>query len=329
MELLRTTVSFLTGFAIIIAIVNLYFKVNKIWKRKHEKEVAESQSIVALGSEILLYLLWGTSYLLNSDWNSLADNAIGMSESFFFLIIGSGMFVAGTRMSKKSFWQMIKEAIKIERKEAKYLFNLISGKGQAEKIIKILKELAWIDDDFDKKEIELVKSFAQNWNIYLKDNDFLINPHSNDSSSNDKLNDRFVKIKSSLNEFLQEKPEKQQINELNQLFHDLISADGKIEKNEDIIIGELNGILLEYLGEAVPIFQVLTFPQEEKHRILIENILKELNPGIDINSKEKKIDGGYGFIMHECYSQMYAELLADEERNNHGLLTVIKESIRK
>ncbi len=325
MELFKSVINFLTGIAIFIAIINFYFKANKIWKRKHEKEVSASQSIVALSSEGVLYILWSISFILNRDWSALADNAIGLMESAFFIVIGSGLFIIEKNATKKSFWNMLKEALRVERKEATYLFNLISGKSQAEKIIKILREIAWIDNDFDKSEIELIRNHAINWNLRLNEKEFNTNPFLENNSESE----RFENIKFSLRDFLKDNPAKEQVNQLKKIFQELISADGKIDRNEDLIIGELDGIILEYLGEPVPIFNVIIIPQEEKHRIIIEDILKDIYPNIDISTKERKVDGGYGFVMQECYSQLYAELVADEERNQHKLMTIIQKDIKK
>ena len=318
---IKIVVNFLTTFAVLIALINLYLKVNKIWKRKHEKEVADSLSIVALTSEGILYLLWSTSFILSRDWNALADNAIGLVECAFYIIIGSGLFVIQKRASKKSFWQMVKDSLRLERKEAMYLLKTLSGKGQAIQIIKLLKALAWIDDDFNSKEIVLVRNFAKNWNIKLDEHDFI----NNINNINKSFNERFEIIKNDLKDYLAESPPKVQVKQLKDLFHKLITADGKIDKTEDLIIGELDGLILEYLGESVPLYNVIIIPQEEKHRIYIEKIIKEIDPNVDLKSIEIQIDGGFGFLVKKCYSRSYAELLANDERNIHKLMTIIKE----
>ena len=318
---IKIVVNFLTTFAVLIALINLYLKVNKIWKRKHEKEVADSLSIVALTSEGILYLLWSTSFILSRDWNALADNAIGLVECGFYVIIGSGLFVIQKRASKKSFWQMVKDSLRLERKEAMYLLKTLSGKGQAIQIIKLLKALAWIDDDFNSKEIVLVRNFAKNWNIKLDEHDFI----NNINNINKSFNERFEIIKNDLKDYLAESPPKVQVKQLKDLFHKLITADGKIDKTEDLIIGELDGLILEYLGESVPLYNVIIIPQEEKHRIYIEKIIKEIDPNVDLKSIEIQIDGGFGFLVKKCYSRSYAELLANDERNIHKLMTIIKE----
>lgn len=323
MEFFKSVVQFLTGIAILISIVNLYFKANKIWKRKHEKEVAESQSIVALGSEALLYILWGVSFALSRDWGALADNAVGMVETGFFIIIGSGMFVIQKKHSKKSFWQMIKDSIHMERKEAAYLLKSLSGKGQAEKIIKILKNIAWIDNDLADKEKEMILNFASSWNVKLSEAELLSKPKSDDGNEISP----FKLLKKSLEDYLNEEPQASQVKEVKKLIHDMIDADGRISREEDIIIGELDGLICEYLNEPNPKYHVIVIPQQQEHREIVEMIVKTLDPHKEISKLETKIDGGFGFIMEECFSVHYADILAQEQRENHSIMTIVKQIV--
>jgi hypothetical protein len=318
----EAVVDFLTGIAIFIAIITLYFKLNKIWKRRKEKEVAESQSIVALTSESLLYLLWISSFILKSDWNALADNAIGLVESAFFLVIGTGIFVASATSQNKNFWQSLKDALKLEKKEASYLLKAISGNYTAGQIVSILHELAWIDDKFDKSEIKFVRDFANVWGVKIDETKFNDNPHKSAIG----LVERIDNVKDKLSKYLVDNnPKREQADELSKLFHLLINADGTIEQSEDILIGELDAIILKYYGEPVPKYFVISVPQIEEQRALIESVLISANPGINVKEREKSIDGGFGFIMHECLTIAYAELKAQEERNDHKIMTIIRE----
>ena len=170
----------------------------------------------------------------------------------------------------------------------------------------------------------MISQFANDCNVKFDEKTFNQNPHNRD----EEYSFRFGNIKKHLKEFLEtNNPSQEQIKQLSKIFHKLINADGKISKEEDIIIGELDGIILEYLGEPVPVYSVISVPQEEEKRRIIENILSNLYPEIDIKSLERQIDGGFGFLMHECKSLAYAELMAQQERNNHKLMTIVKKEI--
>ena len=277
MNTLSKIIEFLTYTAIIFAAVEVYLKINKIWKRKHDKEVAESQSILGLGIAAFVLVIWSLNFIIKGDFEAIADNMIYLFETFLLIIIGSGIFVSEKKRSKKSFWEMIKDSVRMERKEADYLLKTIAGKQTAEKIMKILQMMAWIDDDFDKKEKELIVDFAAGIGLKTSDKHFE-NPHS----PNELRSDRFKRIIKALEDYLSENPKKEEINGLRELLLNLIKADGKITTEEDVMMGELNSVILEIgLKQDVPKYLVIVIPQEESHRKLIESILKQMFPDKD------------------------------------------------
>jgi hypothetical protein len=320
MLILQKIVSLLTYGAILLAFIEVYFKVNKIWKRKHEKEVAASQSIVGLSMSSVVLMVWGLDSIMKGNYEAIADNIIYFGEALVCIIIGAGFFVAEKKKSQKNFWTMIKDALKLEKKEAGYLLKTFSGKGQAEKIVDMLLLLAWIDDDFDKSEKVLLIKFAEPWGIKITNEQLDTNPHK----INEEKSKRFETIKQNLREYLKESPPKEQILDVKKLFNELINADGNISKEEDIIIGELHGIIMEYLGEPLPKYSIIIIPQHDKHREMVESILKSVDSEINIKEREKNIDGGFGFVVDECYSLDYAEILAEEQRSQHSIMTLVK-----
>ncbi|MBM2816704.1 MAG: hypothetical protein HW421_3466 [Ignavibacteria bacterium] len=323
MSTFEKIIGIFTYAAIGIAIIEVYFKINKIWKRKHEKQVAESQSIVGLGMASLVLIVWMCNFIIKGDYEAIADNVVYLGEAAIYIVIGSGFFVAEKRKTQKGFWNMIKDALRVERKEASYLLKSITGKGQAEKIIKILHNIAWIDNDFDVKERDMIKDFAGLWGIKINDTEFNTNPHK---ESEERLV-RYERVISSLKDYLEEKPTRDHSLQVKKLLYDIINADGVIEQEEDIIIGQLDGIILTYLNEPVPKFSVLVVPQNENHREIIETILKSVNPDMILSEKERYIDGGTGFVVSECYSQSFADIVAEEQRKTHNIMTVVKKEI--
>jgi hypothetical protein len=323
MFVFQKIVSLLTYAAIQIAVVEVYFKINKLWKRKHEKEVADSQSIVGLSMSSIVLLVWGLDSAVKGNFEAIADNIVYLGEAIVCIIIGAGFFVIEKKKSHKNIWTMLKDALNLERKEASYLLKTLSGKGQAEKISNMLLLLAWIDDDFDITEKDLLLKFAQPWGIKLTNDQLDKNPHL----INVEKSTRFETVKQKLRDYLKENPPKEQIQHVNKLFVDLINADGKITKEEDLIIGELDGIILEYLGEPMSKYSIIIIPQHDKHREAVETILKAVDPDINIMDREKNIDGGFGFIIDECYSHDYAEMLAEEQRNQHSIMTIVKKGM--
>jgi hypothetical protein len=323
MDIFQKIISFLTYAAILISVVEVYFKINKIWKRKHEKEVAESQSIVGLGMSSFVMIIWALDSFIKGNFEAIADNVIYFAEAVICIIIGTGFFVIEEKKKHKNFWAMIKSALRLERKEAGYLWKTLSGKLQAEKIVELLLLLAWIDDQFNKSEKEIIEKLATPWGIKITEDQLYNNPFS----SFKKKSKRFETVKQLFREYLIENSSKDQILHIKNLFNELISSDGKISQHEEIIMGEIDGVIKEYLGESMPKFSIIIIPKQDNLRESIESIVKSVNPEINMKEREQNIDGGFGFIVDECYSQDYAEILAEEQRSQHNNLTIVKKGM--
>ena len=91
------------------------------------------------------------------------------------------------------------------------------------------------------------------------------------------------------------------------------------------MMGELNAVILEIgLKQDVPKYLVIVIPQEESHRKLIESILRQMFPDKDPAENEREVDGGFGFVVAECGSPEYADIIAEEQRQTHRIMTIVK-----
>jgi hypothetical protein len=323
MDIFQKIVGLLTYAAMIISVVEVYFKLNKIWKRKHEKEVAESQSIIGLTMSSVVLIVWGLDSLMKGNYSNIVDNIIYLGEAVICILIGAGFFVIDKKKKQKNIWSMVKSALRLEKTEAGYLWKVLTGKGLAEKIVDILLLIAWIDDEIDKSEKDLIIKYTLPWGIKISDEQFENNPHLN-SENKSKI---FETIKQYFHDYLKESPPKEHIMQVKKLFKNLISIDGKITKEEGIILDEIEGMIKEYFGEPMPKYTIIIIPQNDDLRVTVESIVKFVNPEINMKERERNIDGGFGFIVDECYSKDYAEILAEEQRSQHNNKTLVKKSM--
>jgi hypothetical protein len=309
MELIVKILDLIIYVALGFALLEVYLKVNKIWKRKAEREVAESQSILGLSLSLFILLVWTVKYIIIGEYTSIVDNAIYIFETLILLVISTGFFVGGNK--KLGFMQLIKNAITLERKEATYLLNTLSGKTEAKAILEILNQLAWIDNDLDKKEEKLINDFANAWNIDFN----LQKPEVNTALIfADKLNN----LRSGMQSYLATEPKHEQVAQLIDLLETLVKADELVSKEEEIIFSELDAIASHYLsGEnAKSYFHVLIVPQNEEHTALIRQIKPE--------AEEKQVAGGIAFSLEKYFSEKYAEEICEVYRNK-GLFTIVQE----
>ena len=296
--------------AILFAIIEVYLKVNKIWKRKHEKQVAESQSLYGLSLSLFILLVWSVRYFVNGDYTSILDNMVYLVETAAMIVIGTGFFVKEKKGT--GFLTLIKQALKLERKEASYLINTISGKKEAMDIVSILHQLAWIDDDLDENEYILIKDFAKNWNIeYSKENDSI--PKVKNS-----FTDKLRALRKSVNKYLENDPSKEQAAQLQDLMDHLIKADEKTTGEEEIIFAEVRSILENYItgNNNDKHFHVLIVPQERSH----EDLIRNLKP----NAEEVHTAGGTAFSIEKYHSYKYADMMCEDYRKR-GLFTIVFE----
>ncbi len=294
--------------SLLMSVVQVYLQTNKIWKRKHEQVVAESQSIAGLSLLILNCLIWLVSYIIKNDIESIIDTTLIIVQSFVFLLVGTGLWVRGQR--KKSFWTLVKQALKIERKEASYLLKRFFKPQNAELIIDILHHIAMIDEELDEREIKLIQFFSLEWNI----------PYSVEQKNKERrkitLENKYVYIRNKLLDYLQRDPPMEQVAQLKDLINEMILADEKVTEEEKIISGELNGMLDSYLQkEELPqIYQVIIVPQNSKQ----EELIKELIP----DSKELRTFGGRVFSIGTFYSKSFAEIVCQRFRK-FNLFTIV------
>lgn len=303
----RTIIEILTNGMIILALFQLYLRANKIWKRKHEKEVAESQSIAGLGLLLLNCVIWVIYYLFEEDYRSIVDTSIIMLEASVFLLISTGLWVRG--QEKVGFWKLVAQALKLERREADYLLKRFFKPVNAEKIINMLHQLAMIDNELDPKEQAILESFAKEWNIDY-DVERLNNERFKGTSHN------YIRLRKSLQDYLDIDPPREQVAQLRDMMQAIVSADDKVTKEEELISSELMGIISFYLDKdkKSQLYHVLIVPQKPEH----EEMIMELMP----ESVKISISGGVAYSIGSYYSNIYAEMICRQYRQIN-LFTIV------
>ncbi len=299
---------FLIKISLFITVLFIYLQVNKIWKRKHEQEVADSQSLSGLFIYVLNCILWVLFYVfVEYNVESIIDTSVYIFQGGILFLIGTGVFVKG--LSRKTFTDLIKRSLRIERNEADYLWKRMFRPVDAKKILVLLHQLAMIDDHLDKKEIKILKKFADEWG--LEYNPDQINQNRKNGSHN------FIQLRNDLRDYLEDFPPKEQISHLREMIEKLIMADKKVSEEEELIQAELLGLIDSYLngGNGGDLFNVVIIPQQTGD----DQSIKVQYP------EAVKIDfcGGYAYSVGEYHSKEYAAMVCDEYKKNR-FLSVVK-----
>lgn len=308
MEWLEQLIDTFIWLSLLISIVQVYLQTNKIWKRKQERPVAESQSVAGLSLLLLNCFIWLISYILKNDIQSIIDTGLIIFQSTIFLLIGTGLWVKGQR--KMGFWNLVKQALRIEKKEANYLLKRFFKPQNAEVIIEILHQLAMIDEELDSREEVLIKYFALEWNI----------PYSPTSKNKERSTDfkdkKYVNLRNKMLDYLQRDPPIEQVAQLKDLINELITADERISPEEELISKELLGMIDNYLAkeEKKDFYQVIIVPQNPLQEERIQELITD--------SQKITTLGGTVYIVGSFYSKEFAEMICKRFRQ-FNLFTIV------
>jgi hypothetical protein len=285
-------VEFLVAIGIVIALITNYLIINKLWKRRMVKEVAESVSIAAA----MLGLFNGIPFLImflliNPNPAAATKTAIGLVTATVFVLIGTGLWVAELR--SRGFRSLFLRALKLERKEsADLLKQLVQPMGAAQ-ILRVLHQLATVDGHLDEREAELIREFAQEWHL--------------DAAPGDGVPADLITLRKSVADYLALHPPIRQVGHLRDVLQALAESDARITWQESVALEETDGMLLQYIsGEGDPpeLHEVLIVPQSDAQVEAVRALL----PG----REEKMLRGGRVFSAGMFFSQRYAEFVCQK-----------------
>jgi hypothetical protein len=307
MEGFKGTIQIVVNVLIVVSIIQLYLRANRIWKRKHEKEVAESQSIAGLSLLMLSCTIWIIYYIVTEDYSSIVDTLVIMAEASIFLLVSTGLWIKG--QEKVGFWKLVKQALKMETKEADYLLKRFFRPANAENILHILHQLAMIDNELDPKEQAILSAFAKEWNIHYSPEE--LNTQRGDTDSHN-----YQRLRKSVHDYLTSDPPVEQAAQLRDMMRAIIDADDKTSKEEELISTELMALISNYLveEEKVDVYHVLVVPQKPDDESRILDIAPD---ALRIN-----ISGGVAFSVGSFYSSVYAEMICKQYRE-YILFTIV------
>ena len=163
MEFIKSAVGFLAYAALAISLAAAYLKINKIWKRKHNAEVANSVSIAGNVLDVIPLAVFALNFALIAQWQGFLRSSIWIVAGLILITIGSGFWVQANR--HKSTWTRLKEALRLERSEVGHLATTFFRPSGAEIILEILAHFAYIDRELADSERKMIQAFADNWRL--------------------------------------------------------------------------------------------------------------------------------------------------------------------
>ena len=306
MATLTSIIKFLTYFAVLFTLIEFYLKVNKIWKRRSEPEVAASQSLIALAIGGFTSIIWVANYILSNDWEGVGEYTIFLAETLIMMAIGTGIFVKISRDEKVNLWGLIKKSLRLEKDEASFLLNTIMKPKNCDLVLRILYKIAMIDNEYAENEKIMLEAFAKEWDLEIED---IYNTNLNEQC-------RFMQIKEDFETYLKLSPPKEQVAQLKDLVNSLVTADDTVAREEQMILDEVIPMLDIYLDDKQqkPQYLVIIVPQTEEQM--------QQTACISPNVEKIHSAGGVAYEVESFNSKLFAELMCDKYREQ-GLFTTV------
>ncbi|NND82441.1 MAG: hypothetical protein HKN50_08440 [Gammaproteobacteria bacterium] len=307
METWIAVIGFLAYGSVALGLVSAYLQLNKIWKRKHREEVANSISIVGHVMTIIPGTIFALNFLVVSQWQGFLNSVIWISWGCMMILIGSGLWVQGRR--KVGLWRNIKRALKLEQDEFGDLALAMFRPASADLVLQILTRFAWIDDQLDEREKDYIKGFADSWNLKIDWHEL------HGKSDHGSLHSNLIETHRLVNDYLLTSPPEPQVRELADVLQNLVEIDEQITEQEEVILEETLAMLSGYGSDdgAQENFSVVIAPRNDDQTAALKALLPD--------SDEVAVAGGWGYMVGNYCSEKYANKMCERYRSL-GFFTV-------
>ena len=299
MELFKSFISIMAYASLGFSFAAAYLKINKVWKRKHIEEVANSVSIMGNVFDVIPKTFFALNFFFVAQWQGLIDSVLWIFAGVVSVLIGSGLWVQGNR--GKSFWTRLKESLKLEKSEIGNLATTFFRPSAAEIILEILARFAYIDRDLVAREQELIQSFADTWHLDI------------DWDEHRKLAELaqpvgFVETRDAVARYLNTTPPAEQVAQLIDVLHALVKIDENVSNQEELILEEVHKFMLGYIDDSdvQANYTVIIAPQNRNQDAAISTLLPD--------AQKIEVAGGSGYLVGSFHSQNYADVICDQYR---------------
>lgn len=300
----------LTSLAIVglaVSAIISYLKVNKLWARRHIKEVAESISVVAAILSLFTTLPFLIKFVvIDHDYVAAGKFLLSLLVFFVFFLVGIGFWVK--RHERIGLWRMMRRAIATERGELTYLIHSFTKPREAPAILRILRLVSLVDRHLDERESEILESVARPWGIHpdeLK--------HGRETGEDADIG----AVRAAFTEYLAMKPDHSQVEKVVDLIRFMVHADRQVSKEEAVVLDEINGATAAFLnrsGAGGEVFEVLLVPQRPEDFERAGELMSDpvLHPRA----------GGEAFVAGSYFSESFARAICRRYRQRDFFCTV-------
>jgi len=291
---------------LIISTVISYLKINKLWARRHIREVSESISVAAALLSLLTTLPFLAKFvIIDRDFVAAGKFLLSLMVFFVFFLVGIGVWVQ--RQERLGLWGLMRRALVTEGGELTYLIRSFAKPREAPAILGILHMISLVDEHLDEREAELLESVARPWGIRIEDL-----RHGQDPGKVD-----IAMVRQAFNEYLDMEPPVIQVEKVHDLIKFMINADRKVSTEEALVLDEVAGAVFAYLASedvSQAVYEVLLVPQRDTQ---VDAMREEItDPDL------KRRAGGEAFVAGTYYSESFARAICQRYRQKAFFSTV-------
>uniref|UniRef100_UPI0040562BF8 hypothetical protein n=1 Tax=Candidatus Electrothrix sp. TaxID=2170559 RepID=UPI0040562BF8 len=288
MDFFRIIMKFMAYGAVAFSLSEAYLSLNKLWKRKHEKVVAESISISAVSIGLFSSMVYSIDLTINRAWPSFIDALIWLVFGLFELFVAIGFWVTGERRS--ALWKMMKKTYHQERKEIGELAQSVIQPSHKKVILDILIQFSMLDNKLAKAEKVFIQEFANRWNIDLDWQQIKQDCQQKENHG---------KIRENIIAYLKTSPPAQQVSQFGDILRMLIHIDQDIDEREQSMMDEVSRLIEQYVpSEECPQYYAAVVPQALGQEDSVKTIFPHLK-------KQEKVLGGYAYLDGPFFSEQF------------------------
>jgi len=262
---LEWSVELLTWSGLGFAFVVTYLKVNKVWIRRFDRNVADSISVTAVVLGLVFNTLpnWVKFTFIDVDWGQSGRESIKLLAAVVFFAIGIGFWAR--RDQRRGILSLIRRAFKLEAREAADLARGFVRPVGAKRIIRILDQVASVDRRYEESEHRFIEAFAKTWHLG-HERDLGVLRSRIDEKPQDQL---YIELRQNISGYLGLHPPRDQVAHLMDVIRSLVTIDKRPSEEEKFVLEEIEGMIGNFLNKhqhEQKVHSVIIVPQSAQQQ---------------------------------------------------------------
>ncbi|RYE93419.1 MAG: hypothetical protein EOO75_04410 [Myxococcales bacterium] len=287
--------------SLLLAAVQAYLVLNKVWSRRHDRRVAGAQSLASNLLGVLVGLPWLAQFVRQGETALALVAALWLALLVFLARVALGAETTG------SVGQRARRVLGREWAQLGELARSLVRPAQGDLALDILRQVALIDHHLDPRERQFIDALAARWRLPSP------LPRSSAASSDTDTDtapgaEGYAALRRTVEAYLLAHPPRAQVTQLREVLASLAGTDDRLSSQESLILPEITGQLDAYLahGSARPSHRVVIVPQSAAQDEALRSLLRI--------TERIVLPGTAAYLVGPFYTGDYARMIRDRYR---------------